>query len=73
MYRVDNPSHSAIKDVSRTLSSLARHRAPVVLIAMSVGGWIRMDSVEQYCSRPAWLLIEVMRANEKARFQLLSS
>ena len=32
-----------------------------------------MDSVETYCSRPAWFLIEVMRANTKARFQLLSN
>ena len=73
VYWVDNPSHSVVTDVSRMLSSLARHQAPVLMVPMIVLGWIRMDSVEQFCSCPAWFMIEAMRANVKARFQLLSS
>ena len=73
VYRVGSPSHSAITEVSRTLSSLGRHRAPVVRIPMNVGDWIQPGLVEEYCSRPAWFLIEVTRSNVKARFQLLSS
>ena len=42
VYRVGNPPPSAITEVSRTLSSLGRHRAPVVRIPMSTGGWIQL-------------------------------
>ena len=63
MYRVENPSHSAITEVSRTLSSLGRHRAPVVNMPMSTGGWIQLGLVVEYCSRPAWFLIEIMRSS----------
>ena len=73
IYRIENVKHSEIFRVSRTLSSLGRHRAPVIKMPMSTGAWIQLGLVVEYCQRPAWFLIEIIRSSEKARFQLLSS
>ena len=67
-YRVDNTSHSGIKVASMRMTALARHNAPAHLVPMSTGGWISMRRLMEYMDYPPWFLVEIMRANVKARF-----
>ena len=55
------------------MTALARHNAPGHHVPMSTGGWITMERLEEYMQYPPWFLVEIMRSNKKARFQLLSS
>ena len=73
IYKISNPAHSAIQEASKTMSTLARHRAYAVNVPQSVGGWITIKRAEEYLDKPWWFLVEVARQNRKARFQLLAS
>ena len=55
------------------MTALCRHQAPALHVPMSTGGWITVQFLVAQLNLPPWFLVEIMRANKKARFQLLSS
>ena len=59
-----------LKQVSRRMSSLLRHRAGEVGLRMDSAGWMELDELVAHLGEPRHLIDEVVRHNNKARFEV---
>jgi putative RNA 2'-phosphotransferase len=59
-----------LKQVSRRMSSLLRHRAREAGLRMDAAGWVELDELVSHLDEPRHVIDEVVQHNNKARFEV---